>query len=262
MSLTQNIQLDLNGKWSGQCVTVTQGDNGWLTINATITNDGAAPDLDGYDCYFVARLPNKATYQRKKAVYSAALGTASVSMIENQFAALAGFTDEAAFQFIKGDVIVTTGYFALDIRRDLTSGQLSERYDSLIDGALSAASKATSDANAAAGAANTAAGKANAAADRVDASINAASDAAVKANTSASKADSSASAATKAASSANNAASSASYAADNANTAASSADTAASSADAAAKRANAAADSLLFEVKPYRDGYALYQIIG
>lgn len=260
MSLTQNIQLDLNGKWSGQCVTVTQGDNGWLTINATITNDGAAPDLDGYDCYFVARLPNKATYQRKKAVYYA--GTASVFMIENQFAALAGFTDEAAFQFIKGDVIVTTGYFALDIRRDLTSGQLSERYDSLIDGALSAASKATSDANAAAGAANTAAGKANAAADRVDASINAASDAAEKANTSASKADSSASAATKAASSANNAASSASYAADNANKSASSADAAASSADAAAKRANAAADSLLFEVKPYRDGYALYQIIG
>ena len=40
------------------------------------------------------------------------------------------------------------------------------------------------------------------------------------------------------------------------------ADAAASNADAAAKRANAAADSLLFEVKPYKDGYALYQIIG
>lgn len=207
---TQAIELDINKRGPcGQCVRVAQGESAGTTIEASVYDNGVEFPLAGYTAYLVARLPDRVHYYRAAA--SAAGNVATHVCDEAKLCSAPGYTDEAYFEFVKGEVTVQTERFALDILRSALEGQkpaeswdtevadLLERGQSAVkkgeqavkdaETAVSDANTAASRATSAASSANTAAGVANTAADTANTAANAANSAASNATTAASKAD-------------------------------------------------------------------------
>ncbi|MEG0015739.1 MAG: BppU family phage baseplate upper protein [Gordonibacter sp.] len=130
---TQTLELDISKRGGGQCVTIGQGDKSGTTIEAYVYDNGAPVALADYTVQLVARLPDRVHYARA--------GTATVSsnvitctVDESKLASVAGYTDEAYFVIIKGDVEYSTERFALDIKRSALDGQApAQSWDNMVD---------------------------------------------------------------------------------------------------------------------------------
>lgn len=247
---TQVLELDIGKRGPcAACVRVAQGESGGTTIKALVYDNGAELDLAGWSAWLVARLPDRVHYYRAAA--SAADNVATHVCDEAKLCSAPGYTDEAYFEFVKGEVTVQTERFALDILRSALEGQKpAESWDTevadLLERGQSAVKKgeqAVKDAVDAANAVNTAVTRANTAASSADSAAGEATRAASSATTAAGNADSATSAASTAAGKANTAAAEANAARDKANTAADKADTAAGKANAAASDAVEAASA-------------------
>lgn len=245
---TQTIELDVSKRGPcAWCVRVAQGESGGATIKASLYDNGAELEAGGYTAFLVARLPDRSHYYRGEATLDGNVATHVCD--ESRLCSAPGYTDEAYFELVRGDVRVQTERFAIDILRSALEGQQpAESWDSSIDDLIARGEKAVADGESAAVAANEAVTKANEA-------VGIAGEAVAKVNGAADKASESADAASKAASAATAAASAAGAAADTAtassskadasaaaaNESASKADTAATAADKAAESASAAA---------------------
>ena len=224
---TQTIELDVDKRGcSSNCIRIAQGESGGTTIKALIYDNGAELALAGYAAYLVVRLPDRIHYYKGTATVS---GNAVTHVCEeDKLASVAGYTDEAYFEFVKGTQKVQTERFALDIMRDARDGlSPATSWDSTIEELMERGEAAVSDsevavknANAAVDAANTALKKANDAADAATTATGKANDAADAATTATGKANDAADAATTATGKANDATTHANEATDTANAAA------------------------------------------
>lgn len=231
---TQTIELDVSKRGPcAWCVRVAQGESGGATIKASLYDNGAELEAGGYTAFLVARLPDRSHYYRGEATLDGNVATHVCD--ESRLCSAPGYTDEAYFELVRGDVRVQTERFAIDILRSALEGQQpAESWDSAIDDLIARGEKAVTDGESAAAAANEAVAKANEA-------IGTAGEAATKADDAAGKANESADAATAASDAATASASKADAAAAAATESASKADASADAADKAAESATAAA---------------------
>ena len=228
---TQAIELDIDKRGPcGQCVRVAQGESGGTTIRALVYDNGAEFDLAGYTAYLVARLPDRVHYYRAAATVAG--NVAAHVCDEARLCSAPGYTDEAYFEFVKGETCVQTERFALDVLRSALEGQKpAESWDTDVNDLLARGEEAVKKGEQAVEDAATAVGDANAAVS--------------KANVAASSAATAAGAANTAAGDANTAASSANTAASSATAAAGKADTATAGANAARDKATSAAEDAI-----------------
>ena len=157
----QTLELDVSKpQTSGNVIRIGQGESGGTTIKATIYDNGSAITLTNYTANLVVRLPDKVHYYRSSATVSGS--TVTHKCDESKLASVAGYTDEAYFEFASGGTTIQTERFALDILRSaLTNAQAGTSYDNQIEQMLK-------EGKATAAAANTAASKATSAASSVD----------------------------------------------------------------------------------------------
>ena len=228
---TQAIELDIDKRGPcGQCVRVAQGESGGTTIRALVYDNGAEFDLAGYTAYLVARLPDRVHYYRAAATVAG--NVAAHVCDEARLCSAPGYTDEAYFEFVKGETCVQTERFALDVLRSALEGQKpAESWDTDVNDLLARGEEAVKKGEQAVEDAATAVGDANAAVS--------------KANVAASSAATATGAANTAAGDANTAASSANTAASSATAAAGKADTATAGANAARDKATSAAEDAI-----------------
>ena len=237
----QSIELDIDKRGCGSnCIRIAQGESGGTTIKALIYDNGAEFALAGYAAYLVARLPDRIHYYKGTATVSG--NTVTHVCEEDKLASVAGYTDEAYFEFTKDSQTVQTERFALDILRDARDGlSPASSWDNTIEGlmergeaAVSSSEAAVKNANAAVDTANTALKKANDAAD----------------------------AATTATGKANDAADAATTATGKANDAATHADEATDAANAAAADARKAAEEARGSISPEKKLYLTFDTVG
>ena len=228
---TQAIELDIDKRGPcGQCVRVAQGESGGTTIRALVYDNGAEFDLAGYTAYLVARLPDRVHYYRAAATVAG--NVAAHVCDEARLCSAPGYTDEAYFEFVKGETCVQTERFALDVLRSALEGQKpAESWDTDVNDLLARGEEAVKKGEQAVEDAATAVGDANAAFSRENVAASSAATAAGAANT--------------AAGDANTAASSANTAASSATAAAGKADTATAGANAARDKATSAAEDAI-----------------
>ncbi len=252
---TQTIELDVSKRGPcAWCVRVAQGESGGATIKASLYDNGAELEAGGYTAFLVARLPDRSHYYRGEATLDGNVATHVCD--EGRLCSAPGYTDEAYFELVRGDVCVQTERFAIDILRSALDGQQpAESWDSAVDDLIARGEKAVADgesaavtaneavtrANEAVGIAGEAVAKANGAADKASESADAAIAGAEKAQTATSAANSAASAASAAADTATASAAKADASAVAATESASKADASAAAADKAAASALAAA---------------------
>ena len=193
---TQTLELDVSKpQTSGNVIRIGQGESGGTTIKATIYDNGSALTLTNYTANLIVRLPDKVHYYRSSATVSGS--TVTHKCDESKLASVAGYTDEAYFEFANGGTTIQTERFALDILRSaLTNAQAGTSYDNRIEqmlkegkAATTAANSAATKATSAASSATTAAGTANTAATTANSAATSATEAATKATSAASSVD-------------------------------------------------------------------------
>ena len=187
---TQILELDVDKRGGGNnCIRIAQGEAGGTTIKALVYDNGAEFDLTGYAANLVVRLPDRIHYYKGAATVSG--NAVSHVCEEEKLASVAGYTDEAYFEFSKGERTVQTERFALDIMRDARDGlSPASSWDNAIEelmergeAAVVNSELAVNNATAAVNKANTATAKADTAASNADAATAKASTAAIDADT-------------------------------------------------------------------------------
>lgn len=252
---TQAIELDIDKRGPcGQCVRVAQGESGGTTIRALVYDNGAEFDLAGYTAYLVARLPDRAHYYRAAAAVSG--NVAAHVCDEARLCSAPGYTDEAYFEFVKGETCVQTERFALDVLRSALEGQKpAESWDTDVNDLLARGEEAVKKGEQAVEDAATAVGDANAAVNICKSATDAAVTATGKANAATKSAD-------EATTAANAATSSANAAADAANAATNAANASKNDADKAAADALKAAEEARGSISTDKRVYLAYDTVG
>ena len=251
----QSIELDIDKRGCGSnCIRIAQGESGGTTIKALIYDNGAEFALAGYTAYLVARLPDRIHYYKGTATVSG--NTVTHVCEEDKLASVAGYTDEAYFEFTKDSQTVQTERFALDILRDARDGlSPASSWDNTIEELMERG-------EAAALSSETAVKNANAAVDTANTALKKANDAADAATTATGKANDAADAATTAIGKANDAADAATTATGKANDAATHANEATDTANAAAADALEAAEEARGSISPDKKLYLAYDTVG
>lgn len=126
-----NITLDIskNHVKPSKLVTMGQGDKGGTTIVATVTDNGSVVSLTGLEARFVMRLPDGIHYVREQCLIQD--GKAVYTVDESKAATVAGYTDEAYFEFDTGTFVYSTERFRVKVLRSALDG--SERPQSWDD---------------------------------------------------------------------------------------------------------------------------------
>ena len=186
---TQILELDVDKRGGGNnCIRIAQGEAGGTTIKALVYDNGAEFDLTGYAANLVVRLPDRIHYYKGAATVSG--NAVSHVCEEEKLASVAGYTDEAYFEFSKGERTVQTERFALDIMRDARDGlSPASSWDNAIEELMERGKAAVVNSELAVNKANTATAKADTATAKADTAASNADAATAKASTAAIDAD-------------------------------------------------------------------------
>ena len=139
---TFNLRLDVDKAAKGmrnQVVRIRKGDLNGTILVATLYDHGTKITTSGLTVDFVMLQPDREHYYRATATWSAANGTASVTLDESYAGSVAGDTDVAYFELRQGtQVIASTENFRISVLRSATDeGETpAESYDDIIPAAV------------------------------------------------------------------------------------------------------------------------------
>ena len=131
----QKIRLDVcKSTIINKPVRIGQGDSGGTTIEAKIYDNGAAMDLTGMAARFEMRLPGSTMYVRDPNCIVSG-NTITYVMDEEHAAAIHGTTDEAYFDvLVDEEVITSTNRFTIDVLQSAHDGAVpAEPWDNAVD---------------------------------------------------------------------------------------------------------------------------------
>lgn len=133
-----NIDLDLDKRYSGQIVTIRQGDHNGTSITATLYKGDERFTTSGLTAYFAMRLPGGKDYYRKSATYNN--GVVSVTIDEEYAGSTPGRSGVAYFELHQGSsVIASTSDMMVIVLPNATAGMAEgQRYDDEIVAAIRA----------------------------------------------------------------------------------------------------------------------------
>ena len=139
---TFNLRLDVDKAAKGmrnQVVRIRKGDLNGTILVATLYDHGTKITTSGLTVDFVMLQPDREHYYRATATWSAANGTASVTLDESYAGSVAGDTDVAYFELRQGtQVIASTENFRISVLRSATDeGEApAESFDDIIPAAV------------------------------------------------------------------------------------------------------------------------------
>ena len=139
---TFNLKLDVDKSAKGlrnQVVRIRKGDLNGTVLVATLYDHGTKITTSGLTVDFVMLQPDREHYYRATATWSAANGTASVTLDESYAGSIAGDTDLAYFEIRQGtQVIASTENFRVSVLRSATDEgeEPAESYDDIIPAAV------------------------------------------------------------------------------------------------------------------------------